>query len=363
MNSWTNRLPTDFRPLYPDPHVLTILGNYWPRSYDFSPFRRQSRLIETEPGVKVLVETEEPVIQARAEIVLLHGLEGSGKAGYIVSLAHRALTSGFRVHRFHMRTCGGTEHLCDTLYHAGLTSDLLAFLQTLATNLPTFLVGFSLGGNVALKAAAEAHNSLAGVCGISPAIDLARCAQALHRKENALYEWRFVERMKSRLLRTGRYSSKELSACRTIYQIDERITAPGFGFGTADHYYETQSALRYLPELSIPALLIAAQDDTLIPFETLLDPRVQHHPSIQLLAPAHGGHLGFLSKQPPRWWADERIIDWIEEQLYSSTPREEGDRPNHKEYKEQDLRDTRCGSRDPGESEYGRDQRNYEKDQ
>ena len=30
-----------------------------------------------------------------------------------------------------MRTCGGTEHLCPTLYHAGLTSDLLAVLRAL----------------------------------------------------------------------------------------------------------------------------------------------------------------------------------------------------------------------------------------
>ena len=30
-----------------------------------------------------------------------------------------------------MRTCGGTAHLCQTLYHAGLTSDLLTFLEQL----------------------------------------------------------------------------------------------------------------------------------------------------------------------------------------------------------------------------------------
>ena len=62
---------------------------------------------------------------------MLHGIEGNGEAGYIQSMAWQALTAGFIVHRFHMRTCGGTEHLCKTLYHAGLTSDLRAFLTQL----------------------------------------------------------------------------------------------------------------------------------------------------------------------------------------------------------------------------------------
>ena len=56
-----------------------------------------------------------------------------------------------------MRTCGSTEHLCQTLYHAGLTSDLLAVLREFRSEgrAPAFLVGFSLGGNVVLKLAGE----------------------------------------------------------------------------------------------------------------------------------------------------------------------------------------------------------------
>ena len=86
---------------------------------------------------------------------MVHGLEGSGSAGYIRSLSAAALRAGFAAHRFHMRTCGGTEHLCQTLYHAGLTSDLLAVLRELQEREPAFLVGFSLGGNVVLKLAGE----------------------------------------------------------------------------------------------------------------------------------------------------------------------------------------------------------------
>ena len=81
--------------------------------------------------MQVLVESQRPAGEAKGEIVMVHGLEGSGSAGYIRSLSTLALGSGYTAHRFHMRTCGGTEHLCKTLYHAGLTSDLLAVLRQL----------------------------------------------------------------------------------------------------------------------------------------------------------------------------------------------------------------------------------------
>ena len=317
----------DFQPVIPNPHIQTILGNFWPRKYDFSSFPSESRYIRTEPDVQVLVQTQRPP-NPRGELVLLHGLEGSGEASYIVSLAHRALTAGFTVHRFHMRTCGGTEHLCQTLYHAGLSSDLIAFLLQNRVSIPVFAVGFSLGGNVALKGAAEAGRTLlAGVCSVSAPIDLAASARAIERPENHLYQDRFVKRMKERLLRTGRYTPETLAQCRTIYEIDDRITAPGFGLTSADNYYETQSALRFVPHISIPVLMIASQDDTLIPFDAYRNPVIEANPRIELLTPKHGGHLGFVSRRKPRFWVDAVIVSWIERHLTSGACHDPAKRP------------------------------------
>ncbi len=108
-----------------------------------------------------------------------------------------------------------------------------------------FLVGFSLGGNVALKLAGElgATELIQGVCAISTPIDLARGVRRIGQLDNRLYERRFLKRMRQRLLATGRYSRSELEAARTLYEIDDKITAPSFGFEGADHYYATQSSL------------------------------------------------------------------------------------------------------------------------
>jgi predicted alpha/beta-fold hydrolase len=232
------------------------------------------------------------------------------------SLSAAGLSAGFAAHRFNLRTCGGTERLCRTLYHAGLTSDLASVLRVLRAEGrgPFFLVGFSLGGNVVMKLAGELGERLAGwiagVCGISTPLDLAECARRIAEPDNRIYEVRFVRRMRARLLATGRYTVRDFAGLRSVIQLDDRITAPSFGFDGAEHYYRTQSALRYLPEIRVPALLIQARDDTFIPFRAFETAEVRTS-RIELVATAHGGHLGFLARGRVRFWADRAIIDWI----------------------------------------------------
>jgi uncharacterized protein len=312
-----------FEPLLTNPHILTILGNFWPRKYDFSRFPIEDQLIRTDPDTQVLVQTQRPSREPVGHVVLLHGLEGSGEAGYIRSMAWDALDAGFIAHRFHMRTCGGTEPLCKTLYHAGLTSDLRVYLEHLdggRSGLPVFLVGFSLGGNVALKLAGElgATELIQGVCSISTPIDLARGVRRIGQLDNRLYERRFLKRMRQRLFATGRYSRSELEAARSLYEIDDKITAPSFGFEGADHYYATQSAQGYLDRIRVPTLLIQAKDDTFIPFEMFRHPAIESNPFLRLIATDHGGHLGFLSRRGARFWLDEVAIEFLKSVMTES---------------------------------------------
>jgi len=305
-----------FDPLFRHPHVQTIAAHYWPRPRSVDRFAIVRRLFETEPGISVLVESQRPPGHAAGEIVLVHGLEGSGEAGYIDSLAGVALAAGFAAHRFHMRTCGGTERYANTLYHAGLTSDLAAVLRVWRAegHAPAYLVGFSLGGNVVLKLAGELGESAAGlirgVCGVSTPIDLAACGERLGAAENRLYQYRFVRRMRARLCATGRYQLSDFAGLRSIKAIDDRITAPSFGFGDAANYYRTQSAIRYMDAIRVSTLLIQAKDDPLVPFAAF--ERLPANPCIHLAATGHGGHLGFLGKRPHRFWADEAVMEWVQ---------------------------------------------------
>lgn len=308
-----------FEPLFRNPHLQTIAGHYWKRpAGDAFPVER--RYFDTEPEVQVLVESQRPPGAAEGEIVMVHGLEGSGDAGYMQGLSATVLGAGFAAHRFNMRTCGGTERVSRTLYHAGLTGDLLTVLREFRREgrRPAFLVGFSLGGNVVLKLAGELGEDalplVRGVCAVSTPLDLAACAHRIAQPDNRLYERRFVNRMRGRLCATGRYRKEDLAGLDSVIGIDQRITAPSFGFGDAENYYRTQSALRFLEGIRVPVMLIQAKDDTFIPFEIFGSEAVRSNSRIELLATEYGGHLGFIGRKPQRFWADRAIIGWIQRQ-------------------------------------------------
>jgi len=305
-----------FDPLFRNPHLQTIAGHYWKRPIQADRYPVERRFYRTEPDVQVLVESQRPKGEAVGEVVLVHGLEGSGEAGYMRGLSLAALRAGFGAHRFHMRTCGGTERLCPTLYHAGLTSDLLSVLRQLRSEgrSPAFLAGFSLGGNVVLKLAGELGDDawplFRGVCAVSTPLDLSACAHRVAEPDNWLYHRRFVRRMRARLCATGRYGSKDFAGLHTLIGIDDRITARSFGFGDAETYYRTQSSIAYLKDIRVPTLLIQAKDDTFIPFRIFEEEAVRANPRIELLVTEHGGHLGFLGRKQ-RFWADGAIMEWI----------------------------------------------------
>lgn len=312
-----------FVAFFSNPHLLTIAGNYWKRNLDIHRFPVSATLYPTEPGVQVLVHSQRPQTRPIAELIVVHGLEGSSDAGYARSLAQAALEAGCAVHRFNMRSCGGTEeHSGRTLYHSGQTCDLLKVLQRIKNTAPIFLIGFSLGGNVVLKLAGElgeeAKDLIAGIIAVSTPIDLAACVKRLRSPSNILYARRFLRRLKERIrlkesLTPGIFALDQLDLVKTVYDFDDKFTAACFGFGSADNYYATQSSNQFLEHIRVPALLVQAKDDPLIPFEVYRHSVFGQNPHLQLLAVDHGGHLGFISRSKPRFWLDEILVQWISE--------------------------------------------------
>lgn len=276
--------------------------------------------------MQVQVQMQMPSSPPRAEVILVHGLEGSSESGYMRSMAHAALEAGFTVHRFNMRGCGGTEALSLLSYHAGQTCDLLAVLKERRrlSGLPIFIAGYSLGANVALKLAGElgvdARGLLAGVCAVSAPIDLSACAHAIGLPRNYLYQNRFLSRLKDRIRRKNLlapdvYTLEHLPRVKSIVDFDDHYTARLFGFGTAENYFRTQSSNQFLERIRVPALLITAKDDPMVPFRVYDHPAFAQNPMLKLHAVEHGGHLGFISRNGPRFWLDRTILGWMEQQL------------------------------------------------
>ncbi len=313
-----------FEPFFRNPHLSTIAGNFWSRPK--SEHRWPVRVVDypTEPGVTIRVLEQRPDRDPRGELILVHGLEGSSNAGYARSMVAAMLAAGYATHRVNLRSCGGTEHLALSNYHSGLTSDVLHVVREVKrrSSAPVFLGGFSLGGNVTLKLAGElgeaARELLTGICAVSTPIDLAACARALGQRRNIIYDRRFLIALKGKIRRRAKqapdlYTAEYLPKIRTIFDFDDYYTARLFGFGTAENYYRTQSSNQYLEKIRVPALVVIAKDDPLVPFEVYDHPAFGSNPCLRLLAVDHGGHLGFLARRRPRFWLDGVVLDWLEE--------------------------------------------------
>ncbi|MEO8025957.1 MAG: alpha/beta fold hydrolase [Bryobacteraceae bacterium] len=314
-----------FEPYFRNGHVMTMAGNFWKRPISEVAFPVETTYYQTEPYVQILVHSQAPACP-RGLLILVHGLEGGSDSGYMRSMAFAALNAGFAVHRFHMRSCGGTEHLAKTNYHAGQTSDLLFVLKELRRkhDLPTWLVGYSLGGNVVLKLTGElgedAGALIEGSVAVSTPLDLGECATALKKRKNFLYDWRFLERLKDRIRKRHEqdpelYSLEPMKRVRSVWDFDNLYTGPLFGFGDANGYYGTQSSKNFLSKIRVPTLVIHAKDDPLIPYHIYDHPELASNPCIRFEPTEHGGHVGFIARNQPRFWLDNRIVAWLGDQL------------------------------------------------
>ena len=98
-----------------------------------------------------------------------------------------------------------------------------------------------------------------------------------------------------------------------MYEFDDKITAPYFGFCTADNYYATQSSNQFLGGASL-SRACSSRPKTIrsFPSRYSTSPAIRGNPNIELLAVEHGGHLGFLSNTFPRFWVDRVILHWLE---------------------------------------------------
>lgn len=279
---------------------------------------------EPEPGVKLLVHQQHPGGNPRGELILVHGLEGSGRSGYARSMAAAALEAGYITHRYNMRGCGDSPWHPKAIYHSGQTGDLLVVVRERKrlSGRPVYAVGFSMGGNLVLKLAGELGDRAAGVldavAAVSAPIDLAASVEQTARPQNFIYQRQFLGRLKDRVRRSHRlapelFPIEHLPKVRTIYDFDDYYTARWFGFGTADNYYRTQSCNQFLPSIRIPALLVQAKDDPMIPFSIYDHPAFRSNPHLRLVAVEHGGHLGFLSRRRPRFWLDALVVGWLDE--------------------------------------------------
>ena len=179
-------------------------------------------------------------------VMLIHGLSGSEDSPYMAISARYFLRRGHQVLRFNMRGAGPSRRHCRWQYHAGRSEDLRAAIAALPERLTAngiVIIGFSLGGNMALKYAAEfgAGQAIAALVSVSAPIDLAATSRNMLRHRNLLYNRHLLRGFQAEVLAEGsQFSEDEREAVlksRNFVELDDCFVAPRNGFADAWDYY------------------------------------------------------------------------------------------------------------------------------
>lgn len=265
--------------------------------------------------------------------LLLHGLGGGFDSKYLRGLAIKLETLGWRAVMLQLRGAGKEPNRLPRCYHHGDTVDLRWVWQRLHAaepRTPIAAVGWSMGGNILLRALAEEG----GQCPIHVAVaasvpfQLLDCAEHLNRGFARVYQRHLLAGLKEIVSRKHAFRplpaqidvSRVLNA-RSFIEFDDAFTAPLNGFGNARDYYRLTSCGPVLRDIRTRTLIVHALDDPfmqpdIVPGAEALSP------SVTLELSDHGGHVGFIGRGPlaqPDWWLERRIAEHLQQALARDT--------------------------------------------
>ena len=319
-------------PFLGNPHAQTVLGNL--DSWTRERLPSTPHVVPLADGDAVVVhETTPTAAPPTCCVLLIHGLGGTHRSGYLRRITNELVGRGMRIYRIDLRGAGASVHHAHRLYNAACSDDVRTALEWIAARNPgmTLLAaGFSLGGNIILKLAGEAAADpvpgLVGVVSVGAPLDLARCAEMI--RDFPFYDRYYSRRLVAQvrlLCRVRRdFPVPPFPRRLTIRDFDTLYTAPVGGFADVPDYHRRASALPFVPAIRLPAYLLAARDDPFVAWQSYAELPAMPNVTLQLVT--RGGHLGFLGSDGRGGirWAETQVIDWLVRKAREAGGRDEG---------------------------------------
>lgn len=234
--------------------------------------------------------------------VILHGLGGDVGRGYCVRAAQAAREAGYSSLRLALR---GADGIGEDFYHAGFTDSLRALLRDRRWEKVEriALIGYSLGGSVALKAAAEKVDPrVAAVVAICPPLDLQGAQVHIDGPGVSIYRKSVLDALKRSYWRVSRSARRagmalppeeRIRLIRTLREWDQLTVAPRFGFESVEEYYRSQSVGPRLKDLKVPTLVAVSPADPMIPADSLRGALGRASSQVEARWIRGGGHVFF----------------------------------------------------------------------
>lgn len=336
-------VPFETHPLIRGGQLQTYAGTLFSGNVQAGPHRIVQ--VDLEGGDRLNLHVNEPQGGAAPDapaVLLLHGLGGCSESPYVLRITRKLNAQGYLAVRYNHRGCGrGGAALARAIYHAGRVEDVHAALQACERELPgrpLLIAGFSLSGNILLRYLGEAGSgagpklprTLVAALAVCPPVDLEACSLALSKAVNLP-----IDRYYTRLLRATAEERRglfpdlahpTLPARLDLRRFDEVYTAPLAGFPSREAYYDRSSAMHSVHAIALPTVVVAADDDPIIPIASLEKARFSHR--VRVVPQRGGGHMGFIGKQRTQFgdyrWMDAMVVSWAREAIQEAVDDHDG---------------------------------------
>lgn len=275
-----------------------------------------------QPALNSSGKTDEPA----PLVIMLHGWEGSAESTYLLSAASALFNQGFSILRLHLRDHGPSAHLNPDLFNAARLDEVIHAIKDAQARLPfthCYLVGFSLGGNFALRISLQANQQgidLQHVAAISPVFSP---KQTMHALESGppLYRYYFLKKWKRALSNKqayfpDRYNFSALLGSNSLMEITRHLVEQHTEFPSVDDYFNRYTLnAKEFDDSAIPTDVILAADDPVIPVSGTEAFSSSQYFRLRIFK--QGGHCGFIQNWRFESWLDQELI-----RLFTNTDKE-----------------------------------------
>lgn len=277
------------------------------------------KLLHCEDGVRLRGSySRHP--QNEALVVFLHGWEGSQDSTYVVTCGRHMYNQGASVFRLNYRDHGDTHDLNEGIFlstHFNEVFDAVKQAAELADGAPVYIVGFSLGGNFALRIARSLRDlsikNLKHIFAISPVVDPWAAAPLVD--VNPLYRRYFLKKWAASLRKKQAafphlYDFEDMLKTNRVLAITERIMPLYSEHATMEAYFNAYRVDPHdLKTCPVPVSIISAADDGIIPTEDILKLELNHN--AHRIIHDNGGHNGFFQSLTGPTWYDDYVSDIV----------------------------------------------------
>ncbi len=316
---------TPFQPTraFKNPHLQSFLASAGPRRLVVRKRAAQllataeSHVLDCGDGVRLMGDYNAGTDARRGLVILIHGWEGCATSSYIVSAANALYRQGASIFRLNLRDHGPSHHLNKELFHSYRLTEVVnavAAIQAQFAHVKNYLAGFSLGGNFALRVAAQQHAGikLDRIMAICPVVDPWNAMHGIERAPWA-YRWYFTRKWKKSLAKKLALFPEHdygaaLKSARSLTDLNSYFVPNHTPFDHPEEYFNAYGVSgAVLTALNVDTHILMSEDDPILDAADLNKIDAPDKLHIELLA--HGGHCGFLTDFRFNSWADQKLTE------------------------------------------------------